>query len=114
MLVDRFYDKVKSDNVIGFIFKDIANVKWETHLPIMYDFWEMMLFGSGPYKGDPMTRHIELNKKIKLEPDHFDQWKKLFLETVDQNFSGKKAEEAKQRATHIANVMQFKIQQTAG
>ena len=34
---------------------------------------------------------------------HFDRWLELFLETVDENFSGPKAEEAKGRALSIAD-----------
>ena len=32
-LVDAFYNDVKSDSVIGYIFTDVAKVDWEEHLP---------------------------------------------------------------------------------
>lgn len=111
-LVDTFYDKVKKDDVIGYIFNDVAKVDWPHHLPIMYDFWEMVLFGKGPYKGDPMTKHIQLNKKAKLASTHFAAWKKLFLDTITENFEGAKADEAKLRAGHIASLMEYKVQQS--
>lgn len=111
-LVNSFYDKVKKDNTIGYIFNDIAKVDWPHHLPIMYDFWEMVLFGKGPYKGDPMTKHIQLNKKISLESTHFDRWKELFYETIDEHFAGNKAEEAKLRATNIASLMLYRVQKS--
>jgi len=111
-LVNSFYDKVKSDELIGFIFNEVAKVNWDHHLPIMYGFWEMMLFGTGQYRGDPMTKHIELDKKTELIEIHFDRWRKLFTETVDELFTGSKADETKQRANHIASVMLFRIQQT--
>ena len=47
LLVNSFYDKVKADTVIGYIFNDIAKVDWEKHLPVMYDFWENVLFFTG-------------------------------------------------------------------
>ena len=112
LLVNSFYEKVKQDETIGYIFNDVAKVDWTVHLPIMYNFWEMMIFGTGPYKGDPMTKHIELNKKTPLESIHFDRWKKLFIETVDDLFQGAKAEDAKGRASHIATLMQFKVEQS--
>ena len=112
LLVNSFYEKVKQDETIGYIFNDVAKVDWTVHLPIMYNFWEMMIFGTGPYKGDPMTKHIELNKKTPLESIHFDRWKKLFIETVDDLFQGEKAEDAKGRASHIATLMQFKVEQS--
>ena len=111
ILVDAFYKKVKNDKLIGPIFSDVAKVDWPHHLPIMYNFWEMVLFGSGPYKGDPMTKHIQLSKKTSLAKEHFSQWLKLFGETVDDLFVGEKAEEAKVRAPRMAELMQFKISQ---
>ena len=41
-LVDGFYNKVRKDTMLGFIFVDIAKVNWDTHLPIMYDFFEII------------------------------------------------------------------------
>ena len=43
-LVNTFYDKVKTDDVIGYLFNDVAKVNWENHLPKMYNFWENILF----------------------------------------------------------------------
>ena len=31
LLVNSFYDKVKQDDVIGFIFTDVAQVNWEKY-----------------------------------------------------------------------------------
>ena len=111
LLIDTFYDKVKKDLLIGHIFNEVAKVDWDKHLPVMYDFWEMILFGSRSYKGDPMTKHIALSKKTPLNEAHFEQWKKLFFETVDQLYSGSIANEAKSRASNIASLMLHRIQQ---
>lgn len=108
LLVDRFYDKVKSDDVIGFIFTDVAKVNWDKHLPVMYDFWESVIFFTGGYNGNPMATHRSLNNMVKLEPRYFKRWIRLFTSTVDQYFEGDKAELAKQRAVSIATVMQIK------
>ena len=114
MLVDRFYEKVKTDKIIGFIFNDIVRVKWERHLPTMYDFWENTLFYTGNYNGNPMEIHTRLNKIVPLTPKHFERWTDLFTRTVDELFSGEKADLAKQRAVSIATVMQIKILQKPG
>ncbi|HNP07263.1 MAG TPA: group III truncated hemoglobin [Cyclobacteriaceae bacterium] len=111
-LVNSFYDKVREDNTIGHIFNDVAKVDWPHHLPIMYNFWEMVLFGKGPYKGDPMTKHIQLNQKVILDSTHFDRWKELFFETIDEHFIGDKANEAKLRATNIASLMLYRVKQS--
>ena len=34
VLINRFYEKVKKDEVIGYIFNDVAKVNWEKHLPV--------------------------------------------------------------------------------
>jgi hemoglobin len=113
-LINRFYEKVKTDPVIGFIFNDIVKVNWTRHLPVMYDFWENTLFYRGNYMGNPMEIHTRLNRRTPLEAKQFKQWTGLFTETVDELFAGEKAELAKQRALSIATVMQIKIGQRAG
>ncbi|MBX2906128.1 MAG: group III truncated hemoglobin [Taibaiella sp.] len=106
VLIDTFYDKVKSDPVIGFMF---AHVNWEHHLPVMYSFWENTLFYTGGYTGNPLKVHQALDRKTHLTPEHFKEWQDLFISTVDELFTGEKAELAKQRALSISTVMQIKL-----
>ncbi|MBK8521224.1 MAG: group III truncated hemoglobin [Chitinophagaceae bacterium] len=109
ILVDEFYSKVKQDEQIGFIFSDIAMVNWEKHLPVMYDFFENMLFYTGSYTGNPMELHKHVNRLFPLTEEHFRQWNHLFSTTVDALFEGTTANLVKQRAKSIAAVMQIKI-----
>jgi hemoglobin len=109
LLVDTFYSKVKADELIGYIFTDIANVNWEKHLPIMYSFFENMLFYTGSYTGNPMELHKHINRLYPLTTEHFVRWNLLFNTSVDELFTGEKAELAKQRAKSISAVMQIKI-----
>lgn len=108
-LVNSFYDKVRSDDVIGYIFEKVVKVDWDKHLPVMYDFWESVLFYTAAYNGNPMIVHRQLNNVVSLTPEHFKRWLQLFHATVNEHFEGEKAELAKQRATSIATVMQLKI-----
>jgi len=62
-LVNTFYNKVKTDAVIGYLFTEVARVNWEEHLPKMYDFWENILFCTANYNGNPMMKHKELHQK---------------------------------------------------
>lgn len=110
LLVDSFYDKVNKDEILSPIFNDVAKVNWENHLPIMYKFWASTLLGEMGYKGNPMDAHFRLNEKHKLEGSDFNRWKSLFIETVDELFEGEIAEQAKQRAISIADLMFYKIQ----
>ena len=109
LLVKSFYDKVIRDEVIGYIFNDVAKVDWDHHLPIMYNFWESILFGKDTYLGNPMAVHIRLDQKENLKPEHFERWLELFQKTVDEHFSGATAEMAKLKAGSIAGVMQAKV-----
>ncbi len=108
-LVDEFYTRVLADEKIGFIFKEIAQINLEHHMPVMYDFWETTLLNSNAYKRNPMQVHLDLNRKVKLEKEHFDRWLHLFNETIRDLFEGEKAELAKTRALSISTVMQIKI-----
>jgi hemoglobin len=112
LLVDSFYDKVKKDEVIGYLFNDVAQVNWQQHLPRMYDFWENIIFQTGGFKGNPMVVHAQLYEKSPLNKDHFARWQQLFLATVDELFEGEKAELTKQRARSIATMMQIKVSPT--
>jgi hemoglobin len=109
LLVNNFYDKVKEDSIIGYIFTDVVKVHWERHLPLMYSFWENTLFYTGNYNGNPMELHKHLHKVMPLTAEHFKQWIKLFSNTVDELFEGKNANLAKRRAISIATVMQINL-----
>ena len=108
-LVNEFYTKVLKDDKIGFFFNKITAIDWEKHFPIMYDFWETILFDRIKYKGNPMTKHIVLSKKEPMTSEHFERWLLLWNETVIENFMGKRASEAIKRAQMIADLMKFKI-----
>ena len=102
ILVDRFYEKVRRDPLIGPIFDDVAKVDWPSHLATLYSFWETLLNvgeRKGSYGGAPFPMHA----RLPIEKAHFDRWLQLFLETVDENFAGEKANEAKGRALSIAD-----------
>ena len=110
LLVDTFYGKVKTNETIGYIFSDVANVDWVSHMPIMYSFWASVLLDERSYYGNAMSPHIALSKLIPLTQIEFDAWMILFKTTVDQLFEGEKADEAKFRAENIARLMMHKIE----
>ncbi|MDP4263409.1 MAG: group III truncated hemoglobin [Bacteroidota bacterium] len=109
LLVRTFYEKVKTDPVIGHIFTTVVKVNWAKHLPVMFDFWENTLFYTGTYSGNPMISHQRLHNLFPLNEEHFNRWVLLFTTTVDELFEGEKALLAKQRALSISTVMRIKI-----
>ena len=108
-LVDTFYKKVLKDELISNFFTEVVVLDWELHIPIMYDFWESMVFGKAKYKGNPMLKHIELDRKRKLRPEHFERWLQLWEVTIAELFNGEKADEALSKARQIAGLMRLKI-----
>ena len=108
-LVNAFYEKIKTDGKIGYLFTEVAHVNWEKHLPIMYDFWENILFHTGNFEGNPMMKHRILNQKSPLTETHFKHWNKLWKKTVDDLFEGPKASEVKIRAQSISKMMMNKV-----
>jgi hemoglobin len=112
--IAEFYERVKLDPSIGFIFNEVARIDWEKHIPIIVDFWETILLDNPVYKRNAMDVHYDLNKRVPLQKAHFDSWLKLFNETVDACFEGKKATLAKTRAKGIADVMLLKMYVTRG
>jgi hemoglobin len=112
ILVNAFYDKVKTDAQIGHFFTEVVILDWEVHIPKICSFWEGVLLGEANYRGNPMLTHIALNKKMPLKSAHFTQWLHLWQQTVDEYFEGELADIAKQKATIMADLMQYKITQS--
>lgn len=113
-LVDTFYEHVRSDELLGPIFNEIARVDWPTHLPKMYAFWDAVLFGVPGFKGDPMGTHFTLAQRTPLTAREFDRWVALFQQAVDQLFAGPMATQAKRRAEHIAATLQYQLAVATG
>lgn len=110
-LVNAFYDRVRQDDLLGFIFNDVAKTDWNTHLPKMYSFWETVMFRSGGYSGNPLAAHARLTPLTMMGRDQFDRWLTLFKATVDALFSGDNAQHIKRCAEDMANVIHGRINQ---
>src|SRR6478609_1813698 len=107
-LMSEFYERAFADDLLGYIFRDVAKLDLETHLPIIGDFWETLLLGNQVYSRhgrNPLQIHGELNAKTPLESKHFRRWLEIFNTTVDELFRGERSSFAKMRAGTIANRM---------
>lgn len=108
-LVRVFYEKILSDQLLAPIFLEVAKIDLNEHLPVLFDFWESVLFQAGKYQGNPMEVHLNLHLKHRLEEIHFNQWLKIFSETVDTLYEGDNANQIKLKAISIASIMKMKI-----
>jgi hemoglobin len=110
-LMNAFYEKLLKDPSINYIFTDVAKINIKTHLPVICDFWETVIFQKNVYQNNTMKIHMDLHEQTPLLKEHFATWLKYFYETVDDLFEGDNALLAKQRATSVATVMQIKLAQ---
>lgn len=105
LLMNEFYSRALRDDLIGYIFTDVARLDLDHHLPVIGDFWETILFRSGNYARhgrNPMQVHLALNAKESLRPEHFDRWIEIFYKVVDENFEGPNADVLREKAAFMA------------
>ncbi len=105
LLVDTFYEKVRKDDLLQDIFNNVIQDKWPIHLEKMYRFWQTVLLEEHTYSGSPFAPHANL----PVNKTHFKRWLLLFNATIDELFTGEKADEAKWRANKMAEIFQLKI-----
>ncbi|MBL4709287.1 MAG: group III truncated hemoglobin [Flavobacteriales bacterium] len=106
ILVNEFYTKVRKDELLKDIFNERIQDNWQEHLEKMYRFWQTILLDNHTYSGSPFSPHATM----PIELVHFERWQKLFNETLNENFTGEKAEEAKRRAEMMATMFRHKIE----
>ncbi|MCT8340644.1 group III truncated hemoglobin [Flavobacteriaceae bacterium TK19130] len=106
IVVDAFYGRVREDDLLGPVFNHVIQDRWPEHLQRMYTFWQTVLLGEHTYYGSPFPPH----PKLPVTKEHFQRWLKLFTKTIDEHFEGEKADEAKWRASKMAEMFQYKIE----
>jgi hemoglobin len=104
-LLRRFYRRVLVDDLLADPFAEIRESGLESHLPIMCDFWETVLFGARLYQGSALRVHRSVHTRRRLEARHFLRWLTLWSTTVGQMFQGPIAAHATVHATRIARAM---------
>lgn len=108
-LVNTFYGRVRADELIGPIFNTIVGDHWDEHLPKMYSFWGMSLFGEGGYRGNAVQKHVDIDRQFPLEEQHFNRWISLWQDTVNNLFTGKIAEDALKKANLMLQLIRIKV-----
>jgi|AntRauTorcE11898_2_1112593.scaffolds.fasta_scaffold24912_3 hemoglobin len=105
LMVDTFYGSVREDDLLGPVFNRVIKNNWPKHLDTMYRFWQTVLLHEFAYKGSPFVPH----RKLPVEAHHFERWIYHFNSSMDENFAGKIAEEAKLRAQKMAEMFMYKL-----
>lgn len=99
MLVEQFYEEIKSDDVLGPIFSTHIGNDWGPHLVKMKTFWRSVLLKTGEYKGKPVPVHLKISE---INTDAFKRWLALFSKTTTELFTPEIASSIDERAGRIA------------
>jgi hemoglobin len=76
-LVDRFYDKARTDPMLGPVF-NAAVRDWDDHKRTLVSFWSSVALGTQSYRGSPMSAH----RPHPIRGEHFDRWLELWRDTA--------------------------------
>ena len=105
--VRNFYDNVMKDDLLSIHFQGLD---FEHHVPRMVQFWSFVLLDKPGYTGNVFDKHVHLN----IGEEDFGRWLKHFHEVMDANFSGEKANFAKERADLLGYTFESKLRQIKG
>ena len=108
-MLTAFYSKVFNDELIGRFFTEVVPLDLTTHIPVITDFWESVIFGRQGYRKNVMEVHRHISEKSTIRKEHLDRWVREFTGTITEMFEGPKAELMKQRAASIATLMDIKL-----
>ena len=103
-LVHRFYEKVRTDTVLGPIFAARIEV-WGPHLERMVSFWSSVALMTGRYHGAPVPKHADL----PVTWAHFERWLALFRETARETCPPAGAAHVIERAERIARSLHIAV-----
>lgn len=96
-LVDRFYDKVRVDPLLGPVFNAAVH-DWAEHKRLLTAFWSSVVLRSGEYRGNPMAAHLP----HPIRGEHFERWLALWRETTGEVFAADAADVFRDYAARIA------------
>ena len=108
-LVHAFYDKVRTDEVLGPVFA-ARITDWEPHLAQMCEFWSSVALMTGRYHGTPMIKHMPL----PVDAGHFDRWLALFEQTAREVCPPEATAHFLERARRIAASLELGVANANG
>lgn len=93
-LVDTAFSKANDDELLAPLCQAVAQIHWPRHLTSLYDFWSSALLGTTRYQEN---QSIPLHSVLTTQGTRSQRWISLLERTVEEQFSGSKAEEAKHK-----------------
>lgn len=105
LLIDTFYERASRDELLAPLFAHGFSGKGDPLEPL-YRYWATVLLEQQSYHELPFPKHANL----PLTHKHFDRWLSIFLQTVDDLFTGSRAASAKVRAIKMCEVFRYKLE----
>lgn len=81
-VVQSFYDKAKTDVLIGYHFRNIQD--FEEHIPRIAKFWEIQLLSDKKIKVEPPFDVVNSHLPLGIKPGELGRWLVLFRKTLDE------------------------------
>lgn len=106
-LVDRFYDRVQVDPVLGPVFNPVVE-DWDDHKRTLVAFWSSIALGTKTYRGNPMSAH----RPHPIREAHFAHWLALWREVAEAELPPEHASRMVEHATRIGQSLQFGLGMT--
>jgi hemoglobin len=103
VLVDTYYEKLRSQPYLSSLFDKLSSRDWHQHLFMMERFWNSVLLKSASFTGHPLILHALLPDKQTQAPE----WVHLFEEAVEEHFTGPTAAAAKAFAQKMARIFAY-------
>ncbi len=85
-VVDSFYEKAKSDVLIGYHFRNIKD--FEEHIPRIASFWDLQLLGNTERTVTHPFDLPKLHLALFIKKGEVGRWLVLFRKTLDEKESG--------------------------
>jgi len=102
ILVDRFYDKVRVDPMLGPVFNAAVD-DWPEHKRLLTSFWASITLGARSYRGNPMARH----RGHPIRAEHFDHWLVLWRQTAAEVLAPEHAQLVSGHADRIGRSLRY-------
>lgn len=102
-LVDRFYEKVRLDPMLGPVFNGAVH-DWDQHKQLLTSFWSSVALRAGTYRGNPMGAHRAVPD---IRAEHFEHWLALWRETTMEVLDSESAARMVEYAERIGSSLRM-------
>jgi hemoglobin len=102
LLVDRFYDKVRIDPLLGPVFNPVVH-DWAEHKRLLTSFWASVILLATSYRGNPMSAH----RPHPIRAEHFERWLALWDKTSHEILDAESAARMMEHTERIGRGLQL-------